>query len=99
MPAYAGAATAELTPGTTSNGTPPAPCVRDQERVDLFLRQGVIAARLAREDPARTVSFAQQPTIDEPVVDHDVRAAQQREPAHRHEPWIAGPGADEGHRA
>ena len=37
--------------------------------------------------------------MDEPVVDDDLSATQEREAPHRHEPGIAGPGADERDRA
>jgi hypothetical protein len=54
----------------THHAAPP-PRVPDEQRVDLLLRQRVVAAGLAREDPARARSFAQQAPVDEPVVDDD----------------------------
>ena len=101
MPAYAGTATAELTPGTTSNGIrarasavglfaaatederiaalqphdpPSAPRVQDQERVDLLLRQRVVARGLPGEDAPGARRLVEETRVHEPVVDDDLRA-------------------------
>src|SRR5205823_15107337 len=73
-----------------------APRVQPEQRVDLRLRQRVITTRLAGEDPPRARRLAKQPPVDEPIVDDDVGAAQQRQATNGHEAGIARPRADEG---
>src|SRR5205085_6593654 len=72
--------------------------VAEEEGIAVGLLEDVRPARLARED-AQGVRrrLVEEPRIDEPVVDHDVRAPEQREAAHGHEARVAGPGADERH--
>ena len=69
--------------------------VHHEQRVDALLRQRMIAAGLAGKDAARARRLGEQPRIDEPVIDDDLRAPQQRESANGHEAWIAGPRPDE----
>src|SRR5439155_11136466 len=76
-----------------------APGVHHEQRVDPLLRQRVIAAGLAGKDAARARRFGEQPRIDEPVIDDDLRPPQQRKPANGHEAGIAGPRPDESDHA
>src|SRR6185503_11232686 len=77
----------------------PALGVHDQERVDALLRERVVAGFLAGEDAARARRLVEEARMDEPVVDDDLSATQEREAPHRHEPGVAGPGADQRDRA
>ena len=78
-------------------------CELDEEGVDGVLRHGVVSGELADVDDLR----AQLDTVGREAVEHSACAEAVRddhvglleraEPAHREEPRIAGPGADEPH--
>ena len=95
-------------PRPKTNGSPPLSRTTDrpgarvleQQRVRRLLRDLLAAADLADVDDDRVLArLAQRLERDEPVVQHDVGAAQQLEGPRGEQPRIARPGADEVDRA
>src|SRR5262249_58961986 len=76
---------------------PSTPRLGEEERVDLVLRQGVVAAFLADEhETGRFGDELEKTRVDEPVVHDDVGAAQAATPAHGEKSGVAGASAHEG---
>src|SRR5205807_4421956 len=74
--------------------------VADQRRVDVLLGHGPAVGDLARVDDLDVVAeLVQQRTRRQPVGEHHVGFGQQFPPAHRDQPGVAGPPADDGDAA
>ena len=78
---------------------PPAARRADHDAVNRLLRHRLAPGALADEEPLRLPRVAQDPVVDERVVQHEIGRAQPRERLARQQRRIAGPGADERHMA
>ena len=67
----------------------------DHQRVNRRLRHRMAAGALADVEALRAARVAQDPVVDQRVVEHEVGGAQPRDRRARQQPGIAGPGADE----
>src|SRR5439155_6333352 len=68
----------------------------NHERVDAVLRQRVTALALADEESLRVPRIAEDPLVNQRVVEHEIRRAQARDGFPRQQSGIARSGADEG---
>ncbi len=92
-----------FSPPTEDKGIPalqadddlPFPGLGDDQGVDFFLREGVVAPLFPDVDLFRTgFGRVQQLLVRQIVVDHHVRFPQTGQPFYGHEPGISGAGPD-----